>query len=90
MDQRKEIGVNVRRLRKALRWSQQSLAKNAGVSRDTIATLESKKVGSVVGIQLATLSRLATALNVSIDDLLYAEAAPAPRPKKAQRKAVRG
>lgn len=56
---------NVERFRKELGLTQEQLAKEAGVSRLTIITIES---GHYKDLKASTMSGIARALNKSIDD----------------------
>ena len=60
------VGDKVRDMRKGRGWSQQELADQAGISMQTVSNLETGR--HVPGI--ATLSKIAGALEVSITDLL--------------------
>ena len=58
---------NLRKLRTKKRWSQEKLAREAGISYQTLIKIER---GYVKNPKLETLLKLAKALNVSIDKLL--------------------
>jgi len=60
------VGDKVRGLRKGRGWSQQELADRAGISMQTVSNLETGR--HVPG--MATLSKIAGALGVSLPDLL--------------------
>jgi transcriptional regulator with XRE-family HTH domain len=60
------LGENVRRLREARDLSQQRMAELSGIPRPTWASLESGAANPT----LSVLTRAATALNVSIEELL--------------------
>ena len=62
------LGSNVRQLREARGFSQQQMAKLAGVPRATWSHLESGVANPTLGV----LHRAATALQVSIEELLAA------------------
>ncbi len=63
---KKNLGVNVRRLREARGLSQQRLADLSGIPRPTWASLETGTANPT----LAVLSKAADALNVSIEELI--------------------
>ncbi len=62
-----EFGANLRRLREKSRLTQDDLSAASGISRSTIATLET---GSRRTSDVGTVLRLAAALGASTDDLL--------------------
>ena len=62
------IARNIKRLRKEKGFSQDRLSKEADVTYHTIAKLES---GENENPTVKTLQKIALALNVNIDDLLY-------------------
>jgi transcriptional regulator with XRE-family HTH domain len=62
----RELGMNIRRARKAKELSQYALAKEADVSREYIRKLEAGKSDPTVGM----LQRLARALGVPLAELL--------------------
>lgn len=64
------IGKNVRTLREKASISQYKLAAASGVSRDTIAKIESGRTRSIT---LDTMEKLATGLGADVDDLLHFE-----------------
>lgn len=59
------VGINVRRLRKARGYSQTDLAIRSGILQTTISSIE--RGGDPTS---TNLSKLADALNVTADDLL--------------------
>lgn len=61
-----ELAVNVRRARRMVGMSQRELAQRSGVSRTTIATIES---GQHTDVKLATVRRLAAAMSISVGQL---------------------
>lgn len=65
-DLRSNLAANVRRLREARGQSQQAAAQISGIPRPTWASLESGSANPT----LAVLSRAATALQVSIEELI--------------------
>lgn len=58
---------NIKETRKESKLTQAELAEKAGVSRVTISRLES---GELKETTLGTLSRIAQALQVTVDDLI--------------------
>ena len=83
------LGHNVKKLRQSLKWSQEELAFQAGISdRGDVSHIE-RELGNPT---LETLEGLAKALNVSVSDLLSANGLPEnivlapvkPRPIKAK------
>lgn len=58
---------NIKETRKESKLTQAELAEKAGVSRVTISRLESGKLKETT---LGTLSRIAQALQVTVDDLI--------------------
>ena len=65
-DTKAHLAANVRRLREARGLSQQRIAKLSGIPRPTWASLESGAANPT----LAVLSRVATGLQVSIEELI--------------------
>ena len=65
------IGKNIQTLRKRKNWTQEALAEQLGVSRQTVAKWESEESAP----DLALAARLASVLDVPLDDLV---SAPAP------------
>lgn len=61
---------NLRKLREAKYWTQEDLAKRAGLSRVAIARLESTKVDA----RFSTIHKLANALGVEPEELVGADA----------------
>jgi transcriptional regulator with XRE-family HTH domain len=57
---------NLKRYRKKLKLTQEGLARKANISYNTVIKLES---GGITDPRMGTLRKLATALNVKIDDL---------------------
>lgn len=64
--EKRAIGKSVRRLRKARGWTQRDLAAAAPASPATLSKIENGKAAD----DPYTLSRIARALNVGVDDLL--------------------
>lgn len=62
------IARNIKRLRKEKGFSQDRLSKEADVTYHTIAKLES---GDNENPTIQTLQKIATALNVTINDLIH-------------------
>lgn len=62
----RQFGNNVKKLRKAKGWSQEKLAKKAGVHRTYIGSIER----SERNVSLMNVERIAKALNVSAKNLL--------------------
>ena len=62
----KRFGDEVRRLRKAKKWSQEELARNAGLHRTYIGSIER----SERNVSLLNIERIARALNIQVRDLL--------------------
>lgn len=60
----KELGALVRRQRRALGWSQQTLATAAGVTRPTVAAVEIGKDTARIGLALRMLAALGLGLDV--------------------------
>ena len=58
---------NLKRLRKKKGWSQEKLAREAGISYQTLIKIEQ---GRIKNPKLETLIKLAKALDVSLDDLI--------------------
>ncbi len=61
------IAKNIKKYRDKLGISQDKLSKLAGVTLHTIAKIET---GSTPDPRIETLRKIATALNVSVDDLI--------------------
>jgi transcriptional regulator with XRE-family HTH domain len=61
-----KLGLNLKRIRTKKNISQGDIAKELGVSRGFISTIENGKTNPT----LATIVKLAKAINVSINDLL--------------------
>lgn len=66
MDIRKQVGLNVRRIRHEKNWSQEELAFQSGIHQTYISGVESGKRNPTVTV----LKRLADALGVSSATLL--------------------
>lgn len=62
------MGSNVAEVRKRRGMSQEALSKKSGVSRATIARLES---GEDFDVMASTLLKIAKALGTSVDKLFY-------------------
>lgn len=69
-----KVGAEIRRLRRAARWSQATLAEEAGVRRATISELER---GERLPM-METLERIATALGVPVTSIVLAASGPMP------------
>lgn len=67
-DIKAKIVKNIKKVRKEKGWTQEQLALNAEISYDFMRRIESKKRHS--GFSVETLYRLASVLNVSIDELM--------------------
>ena len=61
------IATNLKKLREAKKLSQEKLARLADVANNTIVKIEAGKNKNPT---LETLTRIAKALNVSVDDLI--------------------
>lgn len=72
----RELGERVRKLRNERGWTQEQLAKQAGLSKSAISEVESE----VTQPRGPNLIRLATALGASIDYLLTGLERPPPSP----------
>ena len=59
-----ELGSRIRGLRKERNISQEHLAKEAGISRNTLSRLEN---GYIANISIVTLDRVLTILNYTLD-----------------------
>jgi transcriptional regulator with XRE-family HTH domain len=64
------VGANVRRLRRARGWSQETLARNAGVTLNSVSRLEN---GTHSAPSLQSLYAYAQALDVPVSRLLEGE-----------------
>lgn len=64
------FGATVRRLREARGWSQERLAEHAGLNRTYVGEIER---GTVIA-SIVTVDKLASALGVSVAELLAAAA----------------
>jgi transcriptional regulator with XRE-family HTH domain len=67
-----DIGERVQNVRRLRMWSQVRLAKEAGVSPTTVSGIETGKIGRP---HFGTLGKLARALDVAPEDLLYSRGA---------------
>ena len=67
MSNNQNLSKNIKRLRKAKGLSQEKLARLANVANNTLIKMES---GENINPTLATLKKIAKALEVSIDDLI--------------------
>ena len=61
------LSENIKKYRKKLKLTQEALARKADMSYHTIAKLEAE---GITDPRMETLKKIATALNVSIDDLV--------------------
>ncbi len=67
----KRLGMNVKRLREEKGWTQEALAKKAGISRVYLAQIEgSAKKAPIRTPTLPMLEKLAKALKVKVGRLL--------------------
>ncbi len=76
------MGLRLRALRERRRFSLRALGERSGVSYVTIAKIEAGTMSPTV----ATLEKLATALDVGIRDLFSVE----PRPRTSRTRRTRG
>lgn len=67
MAQENKIGKNIKKLRQAKGLSQDRLSKLADVSYNSIIKLET---GGITNPTIETLSKIAGALNVGVEDLI--------------------
>lgn len=65
-DESTKLGLNLKRIRTKKDISQGDIAKELGISRGFISTIENGKTNPT----LATISKLAKALEVSIEELV--------------------
>ncbi len=63
------VGVRIRDLRKARRFTLEQLAERAGISKSILSKIENGKVSSPI----STYSRISSALNVSLSDMFSEE-----------------
>ena len=68
MGEPSRLGTRVKRLRERRGWTQHELARHSGVSRTTIASLESGQRNS---LSLENGARIANALGVTLDALVH-------------------
>jgi len=61
------ISGNIKKIRKELGFSQDKLSKLAGVAYNTVVKIESGENGNPT---IDTLRKIASALNVGVDDLI--------------------
>ena len=61
------LAENLKKYRKKLKLTQESLARKANISYNTVIKLESR---GITDPRMETLKRLAAALGISIDDLV--------------------
>jgi len=71
----RHVSTRVREARQAHGWSQQTLAERAGVSRRMLAAIE----GEESNVSLATLGRIAAALEIAFAELVREPSAPGKR-----------
>lgn len=64
------MGYKIRERREELRMTQEELAQKAGVSRQTISSLETGKYENVL---VSTLAAIALALDTTVDKIFYPE-----------------
>ena len=79
MDIRRRVGLNVRRLREQLGYSQEALAFEAGLHRTYISGVER----GIRNPTVLVLERIAKALEVPVARLLEEAATPSRKPAKA-------
>jgi transcriptional regulator with XRE-family HTH domain len=65
-DESTKLGLNLKKIRTKKKISQGDIAKELGVSRGFISTIENGKTNPT----LATITKLAKAVGVSVNDLL--------------------
>ena len=63
------MGFKIKEVRKSLKMSQEELAEKSGISRGTIVALEA----GTERVTTKTLVALAAAMNVSIDQIFFAD-----------------
>jgi transcriptional regulator with XRE-family HTH domain len=66
MDVKHRLAVNMKRLRKERRWSQEALADETGLDRTYISGIERQKKNSTIIV----VERIAKALECKLGDLL--------------------
>jgi transcriptional regulator with XRE-family HTH domain len=81
MDQARTIGDRVREARKRRGFTQDDLARAAGVSKSLVSKLEQQSIND---IRLETAHKIAAALDVSTSALVPRGDAPAPSPENAE------
>src|ERR1700753_1395250 len=69
-----DIGARIRSAREEQGWTQDELAEAVGVSRSAVAQWETGRAGQITG----NLSRIARALEVDVEHLIYGDDARAP------------
>jgi len=62
------MGYKIKERREELRMTQEELAEKAGISRQTISSLENNKYDNVLA---GTLAAIAVALDTTIDKIFY-------------------
>lgn len=67
MDLAKEIGLRVRHKRDQYKWTREKLAERAGISIQFLADIETGRSSMTTN----TLYKIATALNVSTDHIIF-------------------
>lgn len=65
------MGYCIREMREKTHMTQQELAEKSGISRTTIAMLESDEAGSV-NTTTKTLAKIAQALGTTVENLFFA------------------
>jgi transcriptional regulator with XRE-family HTH domain len=80
MSNPRDIGARIRTVREEQEWTQDQLAEAVGVSRSAVAQWETGRAGQVT----TNLTRVATALGVGVEYLMYG------RDKHAPGQAARG
>ena len=71
----RDIGARIRTAREDLGWTQDQLAAEVGVSRSAVAQWETGRAGQVT----TNLTRVAAALGVGVEHLMYGRGKLAPR-----------
>jgi transcriptional regulator with XRE-family HTH domain len=71
------VGANIKRLRKGRGWSQEALARRAGISRSTVATAE---LGRYKSVDFPTVEAVARAFEVTLLELTEPQPSTAPMP----------
>lgn len=64
------MGYKIKERREELRMTQEELAEKAGISRQTVSSLENNKYNNVM---VGTLAAIAVALDTTVDKIFYPE-----------------